>query len=88
MNFKKNYPLFLLIIFFIFAIVMGIDPVYRYVWFVENIILLLFIPVIVISYKYFKFSNTSYILMFLFVIMQLYFWAFKEIFGCSKKILF
>lgn len=70
MDFKKNYPIFLLAVFLIFAIVMGIEPKYRYVWFVENIILLIFIPILIISYKYFKFSNTSYTLIFLFVILQ------------------
>jgi putative membrane protein len=70
MNFRKNYPFYLLILFFIFAIIMGIEPKYRYLWFVENIILLIFIPLMIISYRYFKFSNASYTLIFLFVILQ------------------
>ncbi|MCA9459654.1 MAG: DUF2238 domain-containing protein, partial [Nanoarchaeota archaeon] len=58
------------IVFLIFSILMGINPNYRYVWFVENIILIVFLLFMLIFYRYFKFSNLSYTLIFIFCVFQ------------------
>lgn len=67
---KEKFPIFLLILFLLFSVLMGMDPKYRYVWFVENIILIIFLLFMVFTYRYFKFSNISYFLIFLFCIFQ------------------
>ncbi len=69
-NLNKNLPILYLFVFILFAILMGLSPKYRYLWFVENIILIIFLIILIISYKYFKFSNLSYSFIFLFCIFQ------------------
>ena len=67
---KTKLPLILLIIFVLFWIILGITPYDRYLWFIENAILLIFLIVLITTYNHFQFSNISYILIFLFAILQ------------------
>ncbi|OGI76882.1 hypothetical protein A3C57_03215 [Candidatus Nomurabacteria bacterium RIFCSPHIGHO2_02_FULL_33_12] len=63
---KKYLPHILLSIYLIEAIVAGINPYSRSVWFAENIPIILLVLFIVILYKRgVRFSNTAYILMFI-----------------------
>ncbi len=70
MEFKKNYPKILLFIYLVIWIWAAIEPKYRSVWVDENIMPVLFIILFVISYRWFKFSNTSYTLIFVFMVLH------------------
>lgn len=67
---RKNLAFLYLVIFVLFWGYMAIAPLYRKMWFIENIILLVFLFILIPSYKYFKFSNLSYTLIFLFCVLQ------------------
>ena len=70
MNKTKSIAPTLLIIFIIFWIALAINPLYRDVWFVENIILIICISYLLFHYPSYKLSNTSYWLVFIFCILQ------------------
>ena len=60
----------LLPIFILFWLALAINPVYREVWLVENIILIICVTYLFLSYSKHKFSNTAYWLIFIFCILQ------------------
>ena len=60
----------LLIIYFIVFTICAISPYSRDVWWAENIPVILVVLGLVISYKYFQFSATSYIFMCVFIILH------------------
>lgn len=70
MDFKENYPQILLFIYAIVWIIAAINPNYRSVWMDENIIPVLFVLLLVFTYKKFRFSNLSYTLIFIFLILH------------------
>lgn len=59
----KFYPYILAIIFFIFFILLGLNPIDRLVWIVEVIPVIGVYLLLVFTYTKFQFSNTSYTLM-------------------------
>ncbi len=69
-KFKENYPKILLGIYIIIWILAAIAPNYRSVWMDENILPVLFVLLLVVSYKKFRFSNISYSLLFIFMILH------------------
>jgi len=70
MKWPKNYPKILLTIFTIFWIIIAIAPKYRGVWVAENILTVLLAALLILTYKKFKFSNLSYTLIFIFMILH------------------
>lgn len=67
----SKLPKILLVIYIILFILLGISPVERGTWVVENITVLVVVAALVILYiKKIRFSNTSYILMYVFIIMH------------------
>lgn len=70
MNQDKSIAPTLLIIFSIFWLALAISPLYRDIWIAENIILVICLFFLIIKYKKFHFSNTSYYLIFTFCILQ------------------
>lgn len=68
--FKSKYHLFLAAAYGIWWVLMAIDPVYRFDWYLENI--LVFIAVIVIwrTYPHLKLSNASYTLIAIFMALH------------------
>lgn len=63
---KKYLPHILLGVYIVEAIVAGINPYSRSVWYAENIPIMLLVLFIVILYKRgMRFSNTAYVLMFI-----------------------
>lgn len=63
---QKYLPHFLLVMYVVEAIVAGINPYSRSVWYAENIPIMLLVLFIVILYKRgVRFSNTAYVLMFI-----------------------
>ena len=67
---KDKYPLILLSIFLIITIFSGINPHYRSVWMSEQIVTIFFLVLLISTYKKFRFSNTSYTLIFFFLIVN------------------
>lgn len=67
---KNNIPISYLIIFLIIWGILAINPYDRYMWFIENTILAIFLIILIVSYKWFKLSNLSYTLIFIFAILQ------------------
>ena len=70
MNIKKDYPQILLFLYFVFWVWMAVEPRYRSVWIDENILPVIFVFLLIISYKKFRFSNLSYSLIFIFLILH------------------
>ncbi len=66
----KRYHLTLLIILAVIWTFLAINPIYRDVWFAENILLLIFVPILIFTYNKFQFSSLSYTLIFIFLVLQ------------------
>ncbi len=89
-------PVILLVVFTIFWIFAAINPYHRLVWLTENVLTILFIGFLVLTYRKFRFSNTSYVLLFLYLLfhtigshytytnMPLFNWI-KDIFDLSRN---
>jgi putative membrane protein len=43
------------------------DPIYRFGWLLENLLVFAFVPALVIAYRWHRFSDRSYLLLFVFV---------------------
>lgn len=63
-------PSFLLVLYGIIFTVCAIEPYDRAVWWAENIPVLIVVGVLVALARYYRFSNTSYILMSVFIILH------------------
>ncbi|MBC8494381.1 MAG: DUF2238 domain-containing protein [Candidatus Thioglobus sp.] len=70
MNKTKSIAPTLLIIFLVFWGILAINPMYRNIWFAENIILIICISYLIFHYPSYQFSNTAYWLIFIFCILQ------------------
>ena len=65
---NKNYiPLILLGLYIVEFIILAFHPYDREVWWAENITILIPVALLVITYRWFQFSNLSYVLMGLFL---------------------
>jgi len=67
---EDQYPLFCLIAFIIAFIIGAVKPLYSQDWFLESILALIIVPILVFTYFKFRFSNTSYTLILIFLILQ------------------
>ncbi len=67
---KNNLPIILFILYLIEFTVLAIDPYDREVWFAENLPIVLIVAILVLTYKKFRFSNTSYIMMSVLIFMH------------------
>jgi len=70
MKLNLKFPHYLLLTYLIIFIILGINPYDRTVWFAENIPIILIVLGLVFTYKKFQFSNTSYFLMSILIIMH------------------
>jgi len=68
---RLDLPQALLALFVIVWIILAIDPLYRFGWFIENIVVFAFLPVVLLSYFKFRLSNLSYILIFVFSVLHI-----------------
>jgi putative membrane protein len=62
--------LFLLGVFALFWLALAIDPVDRADWALENALVVLAVPLLVVTYRFFRFSRVSYTLIFLFLCLH------------------
>jgi putative membrane protein len=69
-NKHKYYPVFLLVTYAFIWILLAINPSYRHDWLLENILVLIFVPVLIWTYRKFRLSNISYTLIFLFMVLH------------------
>lgn len=68
MSTKPHLPVVLLC-FYLFAwLVAAINPLHRADWLLENLLPAVFVPIFIFTYRKFQFSNTSYVLLFLFML--------------------
>src|SRR5688572_33258730 len=65
-----RYPFKLLVIFSGLWLVLAIAPQYRDDWLLENIMVFVSLPILVITYRRFRFSNTAYTLLFVFLVLH------------------
>lgn len=70
MKIRENYPKILFVLYVVVWVWAAINPNYRSVWVDENILTVLFVVILVISYKWFRFSNLSYTLLFIFMALH------------------
>ena len=70
MGFKLNYPKICLIIFIIVFIFGAINPISRKDWLLESILSVLLVIILTLTYNKFKFSNMSYTLITIFLLIH------------------
>src|SRR3989338_11227116 len=70
MNWNRHYPKILLFAYVIVWIWAAINPNYRSVWIDENILPVIFVSFLTITYRWFKFSNLSYTFIFIFFVLH------------------
>jgi len=70
MEIKRSYPKILFLLYIVIWIITAINPRYRGVWIDENILPVLFVFFLIITYRKFKFSNLSYSFIFLFLVLH------------------
>jgi putative membrane protein len=72
-NFKDNRLLqFLVLVFSFFWISTLIGTNNLSNWLLENVLVIIFLTILILSYKKFKFSDTSYILICIYLLMHVY----------------
>jgi putative membrane protein len=59
----RKFPLFLLVAYLIYFLVLAINPYNRLVWIAENVPMVIIVLVLVLTYKKFQFSDTAYAFM-------------------------
>lgn len=72
---KSIFPI-LVIIYALEFIFLGINPFDRATWIAENLPMLLIVWALILTYKKFKFSNISYIFMFILIYLHTIGWHF------------
>src|SRR2546423_12182727 len=65
-----KYQKILALIFLAVWVWAAINPTYRHDWLLENYLVFIFVPVIIITGRYFKLSNISYGLITVFMILH------------------
>lgn len=66
----SKYKIFLIVIFLIAWTWAAINPLYPHDWLLENYLVFIFVPIILIAGRYFKLSNISYTLITLFLVLH------------------
>jgi len=64
------YPAMLLALFAVFWLVLAIHPWYRQDWLLENVVVIMALPVFVLTAPRLRFSNTAYTLLFVFLCLH------------------
>ena len=67
---SDRLPVILLVIFAIFWLVIAISPYDRFTWIIENILSVLFVLLLIVTYEKFRFSNITYLFLFSFLILH------------------
>lgn len=70
MKSASKYQWLLLIIFVLFWVWAAVNPLYHDGWLLENFLVFIFVPIIILSFRYFRLSNISYTLITVFMILH------------------
>ena len=65
-----HFPLLLLTVFLVVAVALGIAPHYRQDWLLENVLVMLAVPVLVLGFRRLRFSDASYAALFVFLVLH------------------
>jgi putative membrane protein len=66
----SRYKLFLIGVFLVAWVWSGINPVYPHDWWLENYLVFIFVPIVLLLARYFKLSNASYTLITIYMILH------------------
>lgn len=66
----NRYPAMLLLIFAVIWLVLAWAPVYRQDWLLENLIVLIAVPLLAITHRSLRFSNFAYTCLFIFFVLH------------------
>jgi|SRR3989344_2814106 len=69
-TFWKKYPIYLFCFYILIWIILAIKPVNRADWFLENIVVFISVPIIILVHYKLKLSNFSYTMIALFLIVH------------------
>lgn len=67
---RASFPLFLLLAFLVIASLLAIHPLYPRDWALENLIVLVTLPVLGYGYHHLRFSNVSYFALFVLYVVH------------------
>ena len=70
MRTEDRYPLVLLVLFCVIFAALAIAPAYRHDWLLENVIVLVAVPLLVLTYRRLRFSNFAYTCLFIFFVLH------------------
>ena len=70
MRTEDRYPLVLLVLFCVIFVVLAIAPAYRQDWLLENLLVLVAVPSLVLNYRRLRFSNFAYTCLFIFFVLH------------------
>jgi len=67
---SARYPLSLLAVFLVWWLILAVAPVYRHDWLLENLLVFIAIPLLMLTYGRLRLSNTAYTLLFVFFMLH------------------
>jgi putative membrane protein len=67
---EDRYPLVLLVLFCVIFAVLAIAPSYRQDWLLENLLVFVAVPGLVLGYRRLRFSNFAYTCLFIFFVLH------------------
>jgi len=67
---SQRVPLLLLVFYLLLFAILAVNPYDRAVWFAENLPIVLIVAALVVSRRWFAFSNTAYLLMACLVVLH------------------
>ena len=70
MRTEDRYPLVLLVLFCVIFAVLAIAPSYRQDWLLENLLVFIAVPGLVLGYRRLRFSNFAYTCLFIFFVLH------------------
>ena len=70
MRLEDRYPLVLLALFCVIFVGLAIAPAYRQDWLLENLLVLVAVPSLVLTYRRLRFSNFAYTCLFVFFLLH------------------
>lgn len=68
---EHRFPLLCLLIVLVAFIICAIKPLYPADWLMESYLVFISVPLLLITYKWFKFSKTSYLLITIFLVLHM-----------------
>ncbi len=67
---SRNYKIFLAVVFVLVWLWSAWNPTYRHDWLLENYLVFIFVPILLITGHWFKLSNVSYTLITIYMILH------------------